>query len=457
MPEQVVPFLLHDDAIVRNHALNYFKGTHDFGPLTADHFWAVIDKFGQTDQTIGFAAHLRDVPQTEASLHRLLKALASKPSAIFDFHYQHAAYEMDLNLVAEHREELLSAPQLVPHVREHLELRLSLIDRPPEEAWDRLMEHGRELAEEYALSFNYSQSDALIEAAARGGATVCEQALTTLADESAAEDWRQIFAVKVLGAARYEPAIDALVNLLAIDTDVLRQEVNRALARIGTLSVIERLVSFYPGKPWHVRLYAHAPISNIKRSESVSALLKLLDVETALDADPSLSPEPEEEGEPLVDWILVDLTELCSLAALDQSRALIEEFPDDPELVELCEGLLATALMTGAALPEESFWRRRLKRRDAEIRSIGGLSHWFSDTRENWRNTGISYPSKAPHEVEDPATFVAKARTLNQDLDSRDTDVEPNHEPYRNPTPKVGRNDPCPCGSGKKYKKCCGK
>jgi len=23
-------------------------------------------------------------------------------------------------------------------------------------------------------------------------------------------------------------------------------------------------------------------------------------------------------------------------------------------------------------------------------------------------------------------------------------------------TAKVGRNDPCPCGSGKKYKKCCG-
>ncbi len=25
------------------------------------------------------------------------------------------------------------------------------------------------------------------------------------------------------------------------------------------------------------------------------------------------------------------------------------------------------------------------------------------------------------------------------------------------PTEKVGRNDPCPCGSGKKYKKCCGR
>ena len=29
--------------------------------------------------------------------------------------------------------------------------------------------------------------------------------------------------------------------------------------------------------------------------------------------------------------------------------------------------------------------------------------------------------------------------------------------PIVNTEPKVGRNDPCPCGSGKKYKNCCGK
>jgi preprotein translocase subunit SecA len=28
--------------------------------------------------------------------------------------------------------------------------------------------------------------------------------------------------------------------------------------------------------------------------------------------------------------------------------------------------------------------------------------------------------------------------------------------PFRRPAPKTGRNEPCPCGSGKKYKKCCG-
>ncbi len=30
-------------------------------------------------------------------------------------------------------------------------------------------------------------------------------------------------------------------------------------------------------------------------------------------------------------------------------------------------------------------------------------------------------------------------------------------ETYRRPEPRIGRNDPCPCGSGKKYKKCCGR
>ena len=28
-------------------------------------------------------------------------------------------------------------------------------------------------------------------------------------------------------------------------------------------------------------------------------------------------------------------------------------------------------------------------------------------------------------------------------------------QPIRNKDKKVGPNDPCPCGSGKKYKKCC--
>jgi preprotein translocase subunit SecA len=38
-----------------------------------------------------------------------------------------------------------------------------------------------------------------------------------------------------------------------------------------------------------------------------------------------------------------------------------------------------------------------------------------------------------------------------------DDDPDPEYSvPVRRDQPKVGRNDPCPCGSGKKYKRCCG-
>ena len=47
---------------------------------------------------------------------------------------------------------------------------------------------------------------------------------------------------------------------------------------------------------------------------------------------------------------------------------------------------------------------------------------------------------------------------LRQAVTNRDEDgsVRQNRGVQRRVV-KIGRNDPCPCGSGKKYKKCCGK
>ena len=46
----------------------------------------------------------------------------------------------------------------------------------------------------------------------------------------------------------------------------------------------------------------------------------------------------------------------------------------------------------------------------------------------------------------------AKAGLPGEDEEPLPPPVEPIHTDKA-----VGRNDPCPCGSGKKYKKCCGK
>ena len=44
--------------------------------------------------------------------------------------------------------------------------------------------------------------------------------------------------------------------------------------------------------------------------------------------------------------------------------------------------------------------------------------------------------------------LLNKALELYKEQKSSTTIVKPK---------KIGRNDPCPCGSGKKYKKCCGR
>ena len=49
-------------------------------------------------------------------------------------------------------------------------------------------------------------------------------------------------------------------------------------------------------------------------------------------------------------------------------------------------------------------------------------------------------------------THSTEEEGLSPDLPQPDLSQQ-----HKRTDPKVGRNDPCPCGSGKKYKKCCGK
>jgi len=56
----------------------------------------------------------------------------------------------------------------------------------------------------------------------------------------------------------------------------------------------------------------------------------------------------------------------------------------------------------------------------------------------------------------DGASTTATASSKASDMVTEATEAVSKAKPVRS-GPKVGRNDPCPCGSGKKYKQCCGK
>ncbi len=62
--------------------------------------------------------------------------------------------------------------------------------------------------------------------------------------------------------------------------------------------------------------------------------------------------------------------------------------------------------------------------------------------------------------TESRAAFVipkGDAQSMDRpEMYTNSPDGAPKVETFKRDQPKVGRNDPCPCGSGKKYKKCCG-
>ncbi|HKG68947.1 MAG TPA: preprotein translocase subunit SecA [Segetibacter sp.] len=78
-------------------------------------------------------------------------------------------------------------------------------------------------------------------------------------------------------------------------------------------------------------------------------------------------------------------------------------------------------------------------------------------------------PEKAIHEGREQKTDMSKMRVNKNEIDATGQDYAANENDYFDPTPtvvkqqpivvgpKVGRNDPCPCGSGKKFKNCHGK
>ncbi len=83
----------------------------------------------------------------------------------------------------------------------------------------------------------------------------------------------------------------------------------------------------------------------------------------------------------------------------------------------------------------------------------------FEASRQQMVVQGKTYMRDAETEMAWWAAFAedpADAKTQSAESDDFDRLSHTSTEPVVRSGPKIGRNDPCPCGSGKKYKKCCG-
>jgi preprotein translocase subunit SecA len=96
-------------------------------------------------------------------------------------------------------------------------------------------------------------------------------------------------------------------------------------------------------------------------------------------------------------------------------------------------------------------------RSDASAAGADGGSHDHDVISSGGDGNGSRPPRAVSTSVDDleEAFQRRKRRELEQARMAGAGDRQPVQQVVRNAA-KVGRNDPCPCGSGKKYKKCCG-
>ena len=98
--------------------------------------------------------------------------------------------------------------------------------------------------------------------------------------------------------------------------------------------------------------------------------------------------------------------------------------------------------------------------------AFGLFEHFLSNVRSDVVRILSHVKIRTPEEVEAierqrraEADALMQRQTARHDSPktSDDSTAETASQPFKRDFPKVGRNDPCPCGSGKKYKQCHGK
>ncbi len=227
--------------------------------------------------------------------------------------------------------------------------------------------------------------------------------------------WAPVHAWRALAALKAEQAVEPLLRLLRRivdhDDDWVGEEVPRVLGEIGCPAL--EPVTAYLANPAHLEW---------ARVAAAKALAEIGRRHAELRAD--------------------CVGRLC---------AQLEKFADQSETLNafLVSPLLDLEARVALPLMQRAFAAGRVDEtvvgefEDAEI-ELGLKTDGHHPRKPNWL-TKLGAQLPAPE---------ADSTKPGPALDGRGQAQTPRQFV---PEEKVGRNDPCPCGSGKKYKKCCGK
>jgi hypothetical protein len=428
LPEaKVREALVHPDKLVRQEALLYFAGCHsrDAGVMPlAIH---AIETYGRSQAFLHLhmIAHLA---QTEATVEWAVKELHREEDKANDLDSYFPALSRllcsaDPQLLAPRADQVLRAPGFLKELAPEFRERLRLASWDADQCWEeleRICAGG--VGKHYSSDVDFGHARRVVEALARQGERYVDRTLDLLGQE--VEDfeadpltWLEIFLVELAGEMRLGRAIPLVVKKLHGCGEILSEECVEALGKIGTDAAAEAVAEGWLAAEWDYRLYATSALEKIHSDTTVRGCLGLLPQEQDRDIRTDLA-----------DALLGQFAD----EGLEPVREMVRRRAYDPMSSDLMRKLVAVSTALGVTFPEYPTWKREAEER-------------------------LAQQERRMKEMRGPFQVPAKPALPPKPSPPKERDgyLERKPAPFLRTEKKVGRNDPCPCGSGKKFKKCC--
>ncbi|WP_135553702.1 SEC-C metal-binding domain-containing protein [Paenibacillus cymbidii] len=406
--EHVKGFILHPESVVCNAALGFFAESFLYEndvtlmPLVLERL-----RLQPKEARSVHLFHAYCFPQTEETVQGLVELIRSPAvDSNTKFHLFNILIRSDLPLLEPYTTLIEKEREWNKRIQDRIHI-ASLEDGRLADEFEHFI---KDCYGKYIDEFDSFYGDELVRELARRQCIASEGVLHKLDAHDPDDEmgYETIYFAQLAGALKLEAAVPLLCGFLGSEDDLLPSKAVEALVRIGKPSVIAALTERYsPASERDYRLFASDVFGKIKLPESETALLSLL---------------PAEEDFTFATKLADALCELGSEQGFPLVLRMVEEGYDDGYL-NLTKSLYAFCVISNTEHPLLPEWRSELEAEERRMAKLDAQSSRMS--KGSNRVTGGRQ------------LFGVKA------------------QPHVN-TNKVGRNDPCPCGSGKKYKKCCG-
>ena len=422
--------ILHPVEEIRTKALNYFSHRLAEDTTLMPLVIQAVENYGR-DKAFMILRGADRLAQTEETL-KWLTAELGKDWHLEDVGDDNYCFAIALILCQTHTALLAPAMADLPCFPEELEdrflKRLEMASWDWETGWSALEALGRDAREHGELRMKHIRDGELIVESLAQHRDKAELLLDLLQRrykgyEKRLMEWLEGFLIDLAGQMRLETAAPILVERMLHGSEWLSDSCVTALPWIGGDVVVTELADHWRRGRGDFRRGAAEIMGHIHTDLSVQNLLEFF---------------RSEKDEDTKEFLATALLENFVPQAVEPIRHMVLDDELSPDEMDLKYHLIAACTITGATFPEYDRWYEQ---------AVQDNFGWHDHKPDRIRNHFQEKPEDEQWDEEDDLG--------DDDYDEDDFDEEPDVIPFPTARKSVGRNDPCPCGSGKKYKKCC--